>query len=79
MSERGWGGMPKLSKLAKINLSWGIIITSGLATFVIARDQIQAERRERMKLKRKIEEQVQKERLEDLAVRETTRTAEKKQ
>jgi len=74
MSERGrFGGMPKLSKLAKINLSWALTITAGLATFIVARNAIQDERRQRMRLKKRIEEQVLQEREEELAARDQAR------
>ena len=38
-----------------------LTITAGLATFIVARNAIQDERRQRMRLKKRIEEQVRRE------------------
>jgi len=70
--------MPKLSKFAKINLTWGVTITLGLASFIFARNAINDERRDRMRLKKRIEEQVRKEREEELVALEAKAAAEKK-
>merc|ERR1712038_99564 len=77
MSDLGW--FNKVSKLNKINLSWFVLITAGLFSFVKARDVVIGQRKERMSLKKRVEEQVLKEREQELeAIKESRAAAEKK-
>lgn len=49
----------KLGKLAKINISIGISIVVGLASFVYIRDDVMSKRKEQMKIRREMREKAE--------------------
>merc|ERR1711893_245870 len=57
-SRRSW--FPR-SKITKVNLAWGALIIAGLSSFVLARNAVMDQRVEKMKIRRKVEQEVHQE------------------
>lgn len=49
------------SKIARINIAWGLIIFAGISSFIVARNAVLGQRKRQMKIHKEVEAIVQKE------------------
>jgi len=62
------------SRIARVNISWGVLIVLGISSFVWARNDAIEQRKQQMKIRKEVKAQVERE----IAERENQELANKK-
>jgi len=57
------------SRIARVNISWAVLIVIGLGSFVYARDDAIKQRREQLRIRKEVKAQVEREIAEKEAAR----------